>query len=82
MKSLNDEAREEALKGLLNVLKRANANDGRFDPADAYAAQIFSRGIAVTTNGGAYGITTYLNGENRDAVLAAAARAVHPETAQ
>lgn len=59
------------------VLKRAKEKEGRLDPEDAAAAQLFCRVVEAETNGGPYGITTYL-GSDRRPVLAAAAGAVPP----
>ena len=67
--------RQLAEDNLAYVLERAKANEGRIHTEDATAAQLFCRVVEAETNGGAYGVTTYLNGENRDRILAGAARA-------
>jgi len=72
----SNEIRELAEDNLKFVLERARQNSGRLEIDDAASAQFFCRVVEAETNGGAYGITTYLNGTNRDSVLAAASRAV------
>jgi len=70
------EIRQLAEDNLGKVLQRALANDGRITPEDAPAAQLFCRVVEAETNGGAYGVTTYINGANRSAILDKAAAAV------
>ena len=77
----SSEIRGLAEDNLAFILERAKKNQGRLDADDAVSAQLFCRVVEAETNGGPYGITTYINGENRERILAAAARAVHPETA-
>jgi hypothetical protein len=72
----SQELRRLAEDNLGHILQRASQNGGRIESADAAAAQLFCRVVEAETNGGAYGITTYLNGANREAVLARAAAAV------
>lgn len=62
------------------VLQRALANEGRITQEDAPAAQLFCRVVEAETNGGAYGLTTYINGAGREAILAKAATAVPQAT--
>lgn len=70
--------RQLAEDNLELVLKRALANQGRITQEDAPAAQLFCRVVEAETSGGAYGITTYLNGQDGERVLAAAARVTGP----
>ena len=72
----SSDIRQLAEDNLAFILERAKVNEGRIAPEDAPAAQLFCRVVEAETNGGAYGITTYFNGANRERVLAAAARAV------
>lgn len=74
----SNEIRQLAEDNLKLVLERALANQGRITQEDAPAAQLFCRVVEAETNGGAYGLTTYLNGSNRDAILAKAASQVAP----
>ena len=67
--------RKLAEENLEFVLQRAKENEGRIAPEDAVSAQLFCRVVEAETNGGAYGITTYI-GKDRERVLAAAASAV------
>lgn len=66
--------RQLAEDNLALVLERAKANQGRIVSEDATSAQLFCRVVEAETNGGPYGVTTYLNGETRDRILASAAR--------
>lgn len=75
----SNELRKLAEENLGHVLQRALDNQGRIDSKDAASAQLFCRVVEAETNGGAYGVTTYLNGSNREAILAKAATAV-PQT--
>ena len=68
--------RELAEENLAFVLERAKANEGRIAADDAAAAQLFCRVVEAETSGGAYGVTTYINGANRQAILDKAALAV------
>ncbi len=72
------EIRQLAEDNLALVLERALANQGRITQEDAPAAQLFCRVVEAETNGGAYGLTTYLNGASRDAILAKASSQVAP----
>lgn len=73
--------RQLAEDNLAFVLERAKANQGRIAPEDAPAAQLFCRVVEAETSGGPYGVTTYINGANRERILAAASRAVPAEAA-
>ena len=81
MSNLYDEARDEALQNIIIILRRQRANDGVLTPNDAVNLQADARVMETTTNGGPYGVTTYINGANREAIHAAAARFVGAEEA-
>lgn len=72
----SNELRKLAEENLGHVLQRALDNQGRIDSKDAASAQLFCRVVEAETNGGPYGVTTYLNGASRQAVLDKAATAV------
>lgn len=74
----SDRVRQLAEDNLEFILQRAKDGQGRIPNDDAVAAQLFCRVVEAETNGGAYGITTYIS-KDRDRVLAAAAGAVRPD---
>lgn len=72
----SSELRSLAEENLGFILQRAKDSQGRIDPKDAASAQLFCRVVEAETNGGPYGVTTYVNGANREAILNRAATAV------
>jgi len=74
MAEVTPRIREKAEIGLEFLLDRAIASGGRFTQEDAMAAQLFCRAIEAETNGGPYGVTTFI-GADRDRILSAVAGA-------